>query len=121
MSRSRRPAGLILLEGDGKPLVVEKVIGRGKALLIANGAFLLNEAVVHPARRPLAERVIDWIDTQQLALVEGPFVLLGEAESLTLWALMRRIWTFRWVMIHVCACRSFGRTRACPSPGPSTP
>ena len=40
-----------LLEEDGKPLVVEKMIGRGKALLLANGSFLLNEALVNPARR----------------------------------------------------------------------
>ncbi len=46
--------GSILLAGDGKPLVVDidKVIGQGRVLVIANGSFLLNEAVVNPARRP---------------------------------------------------------------------
>ena len=65
--------GFVLLEGDGKPLVIEKAIGRGKVLVIASGAFLLNEAVVNPARRPLAERVVEWIadDSSEVALVEG--------------------------------------------------
>lgn len=97
--------GLILLEGDGKPLVIEKVIGRGKVLVIANGAFLLNEAVVNPARRPLAERVIEWAaaDERPLAMVEGPFVLGGEAETLSIWALMRHVPSLRWVMIQAGA------------------
>ena len=62
--------GFILLEGDGKPLVIEKAIGRGKVLVIASGSFLLNEAVVNPARRPLAERVVEWVadDSSEVAL-----------------------------------------------------
>ena len=48
----KTPRGFVLLEGDGKPLVIEKVIGRGKALLVANGAFLLNEALVNPRAGP---------------------------------------------------------------------
>jgi hypothetical protein len=94
----------VLLEEDGKPLVVEKMIGRGKALLLANGSFLLNEALVNPARRPLAERVVEWADgddLQQVAFVEGPFVLQGEAGNLTIWALMERIASLRWVLIQV--------------------
>ncbi len=71
--------------------------------MIANGAFLLNEAVVNAARRPLAERVIDWAggDRTEVALVEGPFVLGGDAGTLSIWALMRRIPSLRWVMIQV--------------------
>jgi hypothetical protein len=92
---------LVLLEGDGKPLVVEKVIGRGRVLVIANGAFLLNEAVVNPARRPLTERVIEWAaDAPQLAFVEGSFVLASEQSSLSIWDLMRRIPSLRWVLIQ---------------------
>ena len=95
--------GSILLEGDGKPLVVEKVIGQGSVLVIANGSFLLNEAVVNPARRPLAERVIRWAarEAKQVALVEGAFVLGGEAATPTIWDLLRRIPSLRWVAIQV--------------------
>jgi hypothetical protein len=98
-----KPArGFVLLEGDGKPLVVEKVVGRGKVLVIASGVFLLNEAVVNPARRPLAERVIEWItdDTSETALVEGPNVLGADAGAMSIWSLMRRIPSLRWVMLQ---------------------
>ncbi len=95
--------GLRLLECDGKPLVIEKGIGRGRVLMIGNGSFLLNEAIVNPARRPLAERAIDWVcaSAMQVALVEGPFVLAGDAEPPTIWSLMRRISSLRWVAIQV--------------------
>ena len=95
--------GRILLEGDDQALVVEKAMGRGRVLVIANGSFLLNEAVVNPARRPLAERVIAWAGraSKQVAMVEGPFVLEGEASALSIWALLRRIPTLRWVVIQM--------------------
>jgi hypothetical protein len=95
--------GSILLEGDGKPLVVDKVIGGGSVMLIANGSFLLNEAVVNPARRPLAELVIRWTgrEAKPVALVEGAFVLGGEAATPTIWDLLRRVPSLRWVAIQV--------------------
>ncbi len=95
--------GSILLQGDGKALVVDKVIGQGKVLVIANGSFLLNEAVVNRARRPLAELVIQWAarEAKKVALVEGAFVLGGEAATPTIWDLLRRIPSLRWVAIHV--------------------
>jgi hypothetical protein len=95
--------GLILLTGDDKPLVVEKLIGRGRVLAIANGSFLLNEAVVNPARRPLAELVFQWAarETRQVALVEGGFVLGADTGSPTIWNLVRRIPWLRWVAIQV--------------------
>ena len=65
-------------------------------LVIANGSFLLNEAVVNPARRPLAERVVDWADRgrdRSVAMVEGSSVL-GDGEMPTLWDLLRRLPAF---------------------------
>jgi hypothetical protein len=96
-------SGLVLLAGDGKPLVVEKTIGNAHALLIANGSFLLNEAVVNPARRPLAERVIDWAEGSEknVAMVEGVHVLSEGDGMPTLWALLVRLSPLRWAAIHV--------------------
>jgi hypothetical protein len=95
--------GSILLVADGKAIVVETVIGQGHVLVIANGSFLLNEAVVNPARRPLAELVIQWSarEAKQVAVVEGAFVLGGEAATPTIWDLLLRIPSLRWVAIHV--------------------
>jgi hypothetical protein len=123
--------GLVLLEGDGKPLVVEKTIGPGHVLLIANGSFLLNEAVVNPARRPLAELVVAWADRgqRQVAMVEGSF-LLGEVEMPTLWDLLRRLTAVRWVAIQVSLAAlmatlarapRLGRARPAPPSGADRP
>jgi hypothetical protein len=99
--RSRRHS--LLLEADGKPFVLEKTIGAGRLLAIANGSFLLNEGVVNPARRPLAERVLDWVNgvSERVAMVDGPTVL-GEGEGMpSLWDLLWRIPPLRWVAIQV--------------------
>jgi len=95
--------GLILLEGDGKPLVIDRVIGHGRVLIIANGSFLLNEAVVNQARRPLAELVIQWAarEAKPVALVEGAFVLGGDAAMPTIWDLLHRVPSLRWVAIQL--------------------
>ena len=124
--------GFILLEGDGKPLVIDKAIGRGNVLMIANGSFLLNEAVVNPARRPLAEHVIRWAarNAKQVALVEGAFVLGGEAATPTIWDLLRRIPSLRWVAIQVglaallaslARAPRLGRPRPAPPSGADRP
>src|SRR5262249_16435029 len=53
--------GRLLLSGDSKPLVLDiSATGPGNTLIIANGSFMLNEAMVNVARRPLALRVADW-------------------------------------------------------------
>jgi hypothetical protein len=93
----------VLLAGDDKPLVVEKLFGRSRVLAIANGSFLLNEAVVNPARRPLAEHVIEWPagEARQVALVEGAHVLGADEETPSIWNLLRRISTLRWVAIQM--------------------
>ena len=74
-----------------------------RVLAIANGSFLLNLPLVNPARRPLAERVVEWIGEQprRVAFVEGP-LLLGESEvPPTLIDLVARIKPFRWVALHL--------------------
>jgi len=71
--------------------------------VIANGSFLLNEAVVKAARRPLAERVVDWPGRagQRIALVEGSFVLAGQQDAPRLWDLLKRQPTLRWIAIQL--------------------
>jgi hypothetical protein len=93
----------ILLEADGKPFVADKsVIGGGRILVIANGSFLLNAALVKQARRPLAERVVDWPegDGRQVALAEGAF-LLENVEEQTIWTLFMRVPALRWVALQL--------------------
>jgi hypothetical protein len=94
----------IMLSCDGKALVLDKsVIGRGKILIVANGSFLLNEALVKSARRPLAERVADWPETgaQQIAFVEGWSPTRDLEGNPSLWALLGRLPVLRWVAIQM--------------------
>jgi len=94
----------ILLEGDGKAFVLEKsVSGEGRVLVIANGSFLLNEALVKAARRPLAERVLEWPGSagERIALVEGWFVLAGQEGTPNLWDLLKRLPALRWIAIQL--------------------
>jgi len=94
----------VLLTGDGEVLALEWEVDRGsRVLAIANGSFLLNLPLVNPARRPLAQRVVEWIgkEPRRVAFVEGP-LLLGESEvPPTLIDLVTRIKTFRWVALHL--------------------
>jgi hypothetical protein len=70
----------VLLEGDGKPLVLEwhwTGAPDSGVLVVANGSFLLNEPLVHRARRPLALRVARWAGEtpRRVVFVEGRDVL----------------------------------------------
>jgi hypothetical protein len=94
----------VMLSGDGKPLVLDKsVIGRGNVLVVANGSFLLNEALVKHARRPLAERVADWPERekQQIAFVEGSSPTSDVEGGPSLWDLLGRLPVLRWVAIQM--------------------
>jgi hypothetical protein len=96
--------GSVLLEGDGKPFVLERLrTGEGRVLVIANGSFLLNEALAHHARRALAERVVAWTGSggQQVALVEGTNLLGNRERSPTIWELLKRLPELRWAAIHL--------------------
>jgi len=74
----------ILLSGDGLPLAITWTFENGnQALALANGSFLLNEALLNHARRPLAMRLADWIGNPPLhvAFIEGASPMSGESES----------------------------------------
>jgi len=92
------------LEGDGKAFVLDKSSGgAGRILVIANGSFLLNEGLVKAARRPLAESVLEWPESegQRVALVEGSFVLAGHEGAPSLWDLLKRQPILRWIAIQL--------------------
>ena len=64
----------ILLRGDGHPLALNWSWNEGgRALVIANGSFLLNETLAHPERRELTEHVLDWLGDggPNIAFIEG--------------------------------------------------
>jgi hypothetical protein len=114
----------VLLSGDDKPLVLDhSVIGGGRTLIVANGSFLLNAALVKAARRPLALRVADWPKgrMQNIAFVEGSFVMDGEQETITLWKLMQRLLSFRWVAIQMALAGVFAALARAPRLGRPRP
>ena len=116
----------VLLSGDGKNLVLEwETYGGGSVLAVANGSFLLNLALVNPARRPLAERTAGWIGepSQTIAFVDGPSVLGIRQTPPTLLDLIARIPSFRWVAVHLglfglLACLAHAPRLGRPQPAP---
>jgi hypothetical protein len=115
----------VLLTGDGHVLAMEWGDRHGRVLVVANGSFLLNLPLVNPARRPLANHVVDWLGKkpQRVAFVDGPSVI-GEPEPPpTLLNLIERITSFRWVAMHfalfgvlACLARAPRLGRARPDP-----
>jgi len=96
--------GSVLLAGDGKAFAIEKSLrGGNRLLVIANGSFLLNEPLANPARSRLLASVLDWIgpDRFQIALVEGAYVLGGPDAPPSLWQLLKRQPSFRWIAVQV--------------------
>ncbi len=55
------PAGdaEVLLESEGKPIIFRRSVGDGQLVLVANGSFLLNMALINHEHRKLAGRLID--------------------------------------------------------------
>ncbi len=114
----------VLLSGEGKPLVLDKrAVFAGNILIIANGSFLLNEALVKPARRPLALRVAEWPDReqQQIAMIESSYVTSDEEETTTLWKLLERMLSFRWVAIQMAIAGVFAALARAPRLGRPRP
>jgi hypothetical protein len=114
----------VLLSGDIKPLALDhSVIGSGRTLVVANGSFLLNAALVNAARRPLALRVADWPEgqMQNVAFVEGSFVMDGEQETITLWKLIKRFPSFRWVAFQMALAGAFAALARAPRLGRPRP
>jgi hypothetical protein len=114
----------IMLSGDNKALVVDKsVIGQGNVLIVANGSFLLNEAIVNPARRGLAVRVAEWPDgeMQHVAFVDGSYVMSEDEGTPSLWKLMQRLPAFRWVAIQMALAGVFAALARAPRLGRPRP
>jgi hypothetical protein len=117
----------VLLTSKGNVLAMEwEVEDDSLVLVIANGSFLLNLPLVNRARRPLAERVVEWIgdEHRRVAFVEGFSVLSGPGLPPSLFDLLRRIPSFRWVAIQLglfgllaCLARAprLGRARSDPA------
>src|SRR5262249_59454403 len=120
----RSQNGTILLSADSKPLVLDNsLIGQGNTLIIANGSFLLNAALVNAARRPLALRVADWPEgrAQHVAFVEGSFLMGGAEETSTIWELMERLLSFRWVAIQMALAGTLAALARAPRLGRARP
>ena len=114
----------VVLSCEGKPLVLDKTaVVAGNILIIANGSFLLNEALVKPARRPLALRVAEWPDRelQQIAMIESSYVTSDEEETITLWKLIARMLSFRWVAIQMAIAGVFAALARAPRLGRPRP
>lgn len=89
-----------LLEGDGAALVMEWHLQDDSAVLVvANGSFLLNAALLDKARRGLGLRVVDWIGgpPRRVVFVEGSKLMESRQQSSD-----PPIWTpLLWVLGHL--------------------
>lgn len=93
-----------LLLANGRALAIGwETRNRSSILILANGAFLLNLPLAIPGRRPLADRVLDWIGhgRRHVAFVDGPTVLGGPRPPPNLFELLGRIPSFRWAAVHL--------------------
>jgi len=112
--------GTVLLAGDGKAFVIEKSLpGENRLLVIANGSFLLNEALVNGARSRLLASVLDWIgpDRCRVALVEGSFVMGEAGGPPSLWQLLLRLPSFRWIAAQMLVAALFAALARAPRLG----
>jgi hypothetical protein len=122
----------MLLTGDDRPLAMEWTrFNDSRVLVVASGTFLLNAALVNTARRPLAERVIEWAgdSPRKVAFIEGPYVV-GEAPGMTSVFKLLFVPPFGWVaaqmlVLGLAACLAraprLGRPRPEPSSGEDRP
>lgn len=74
-----------------------------RVLVIANASFLLNAALLNAARRPLAEKVVEWAAEEPLhiAFAESAFGEDEEAASPSIFSIFERVMSIRWVMIQM--------------------
>jgi hypothetical protein len=124
----------VLLTGDDRPLAIEWTHFNGsRVLVVANGSFLLNAALVNPARRALAGRAIAWAGAgetpRKVAFVEGPYVI-GEEPGMPSVFHLLRVPPFGWVAAQMlalglaaCLARAprLGRARPEPPSGEDRP
>jgi hypothetical protein len=95
----------VLLTGDGLPLAITWTrFNDSRVMVLASGAFLLNAALVNPARRPLALRVVGWVgpEPRKVAFVEGPYVI-GERPTMRSVFELLRVPPFGWVAAQMLA------------------
>ncbi|MBX6315493.1 MAG: hypothetical protein IRY99_21660 [Isosphaeraceae bacterium] len=124
----------VLLEGDGRVLAMEWWWDEPttRVLVLANGSFLLNEPLLHRARRPLALRVVRWIGPapRQIVFVESRSPTEAQAEEMPSPFALLGIDPFGWIAAHLgvfallaCLAASvrLGRPRPAPAPGSDRP
>jgi|GEM_PF-1462707 len=122
----------VLLEGDGQALVMDWTLyNQSRVLAVANGSFLLNGALLLPARRPLASYTVDWVGEEPLnvAFVDGRAPLSSPSADPSVFALLK-IHPFGWVVaqflllgLAACLARAprLGRARQEASTGEDRP
>ncbi len=91
----------VLLSAEDKPITIDWVTpGNGHILVIANGSFLVNGALLNKARRPLTNQVLDWIDesgtSTKVATVEGAYVSSPEPKARDVFDLVQEF-PFNWI------------------------
>ena len=94
----------VLLKCDDVPLVVDRLsFNTSRTLYVANGSFLLNGALLNPARRPLARRAADCAgaEPRRVAFVEGS-LLRGQPAGGSIFDLLK-VPPFGWVMAQIFA------------------
>jgi hypothetical protein len=99
----------VLLSSDDKPLAIDwTTLSGSTVLIIVNGSFLLNEPLTRAARRPLAERVLDWVGDQptHVAFVEG----WGPASDQPEPSMFDLFWIepLGWISVHILALGLLG-------------
>ncbi|WP_161602310.1 DUF4350 domain-containing protein [Tautonia marina] len=134
------PAEAALLTGDDDRVIVmdwswDDPIDGGDpsaVLVVANGSFLLNAAVVPHARRPLTMKVAEWVGStpRKVAFVEGSFLLGAESSMPTPWQVIRQVPELgivagHFLMLALIAALAhaviLGRPRAAPFSGADRP
>lgn len=96
----------VLLRGDGRALAIEWSWGEsaepGRVLVLANGGFLLNGAMLTSGRRPLLSRVVRWAGPapRSIVFVEGEHLFVDADGPPSLVELIRRLPTLAWIGLH---------------------
>ncbi|WP_435018697.1 DUF4350 domain-containing protein [Tundrisphaera sp. TA3] len=95
----------LLSDGEGRALAMTWTLDNDSAILVvANASFLLNGALINPARRPLALRVVDWAGDgpKRIAFLDGSNLLRDSEESgdFSVFHLLG-IYPFNWIAAHL--------------------
>lgn len=110
----------VLLAGDDRVLAMEwgLMTEEPRVIVVANGSFLLNAALLNHERRPLAGRLAEWIGdpSRRIVFVEGSN-LMGQ-KSAGGFHLTR---SMTWVMAHLAAFGLLGALALATRLGPPRP